>query len=108
MIIRIFRARPKPGMADELAQLVEEVSIPFVDRQPGLLARYAGRGIGSTGEDLFMISVWESLEAMKNMTGDDWQNPVIPDQREAERITESSVQHFQSVGQPRSDQQLRS
>lgn len=98
MIIRIFRARPKPGMADELAQLIEEVSIPFVDRQPGLLARYAGRGIGSSGDELVMISVWESLEAMKNMTGDDWQSPVIPDQREAERIAESTVHHFGSIG----------
>ena len=97
MIIRIFRARPKPGMADELAQLIEEVSIPFVDRQPGLVARYTGRGIGSAGEDLVMISVWESLETMKNMTGDDWQSAVIPDEREAERIAESSVNHFQSV-----------
>ena len=98
MIIRIFRARPKPGMADELVQLIEEVSIPFVDRQPGLLARYTGRGIGSTGDELVMISVWESLEAMKNMTGDDWENVVIPDERERERIAENSVHHFQSVG----------
>jgi len=45
-----------------------------------------------------MISVWESLEAMKNMTGDDWQSPVIPDQREAERIAESTVHHFGSIG----------
>jgi heme-degrading monooxygenase HmoA len=98
MIIRIFRAQPKPGMADELAQLIEEVSIPFVDRQPGMLARYTGRGIGSTGDELVMISVWESLEAMKNMTGDDWEGAVIPDQREVDRIAESSVNHFRSVG----------
>jgi len=98
MIIRIYRARPKPGMADELEQLIEEVSIPFVDRQPGLLARFTGRGIGSTGDELVMISVWESLERMKNMTGDDWENVVIPDQRERERIAENSVDHFQSLG----------
>ena len=98
MIIRIFRARPKPGMADELGQLIEEVSIPFVDRQPGLIARFAGRAIGATGEDLVMVSVWESLEALKNMTGDDWEGAVIPDPREAERIAESSVQHYRAVG----------
>ena len=98
MIIRIFRARPKAGMADELAQLIEQVSIPFVDRQPGLLARYTGRGIGSTGDELVMITVWESLEAMKNMTGDDWESAVIPDQREAERIAKNSVHHFESIG----------
>lgn len=98
MVIRIFRARPKPGMADELEQLIESVSIPFVDRQPGLVARYTGRGIGSTGEELVMISVWKDLEALKGMTGDMWEEVVIPDPREAERIAQSSVEHFRSVG----------
>ena len=98
MIIRVFRARPKPGMANELAQLLEEVSIPFVDRQPGLIGRYAGRGLGSTGEELLMVSLWESLEAMKNMTGDQWESAVIPDARLAARIADTSVQHFESIG----------
>jgi hypothetical protein len=57
MIIRIFRARPQPGRADELARLAEEISIPFVDGQSGLVARYAGRGAGATGEELVMVSV---------------------------------------------------
>src|SRR6202165_799625 len=68
MIIRIFRARPKPGMADELAHLIEEVSIPFVDRQPGLLARYHGRGIGSTRGEVFLLFVWGGLVAVKKQT----------------------------------------
>ncbi len=32
-------------------ELAEEVSIPFVDRQPGLVARYAGRRLGWSGEE---------------------------------------------------------
>ena len=35
MVIRVFRARPNPGMPDELAQLIEEVSIPFVEEHDG-------------------------------------------------------------------------
>ena len=98
MIIRVFRARPKPGMADELAQLIEEISIPFVDGQPGLLARHTGRGFAATGDEIVMISVWESLDAMKNMTGETWESEVIPDEREAERIEECSVHHYESLG----------
>ena len=48
MIIRILGARPKPDMADELTELSEDVSVPFVDRQPSLIAR-TGRGIDATG-----------------------------------------------------------
>lgn len=97
MLIRVVRARPKRGVADELAQLIEEVSIPFVDGQEGLLARHSGRGFGATGDEIVMISVWESLDAMKNMTGENWESEVIPDEREAERIEECSVHHYESI-----------
>jgi quinol monooxygenase YgiN len=97
MLIRVFRARPKPGMADELAQLIEDISIPFVDAQPGLLARHTGCGFGATGDEIVMISVWESLDALKNMTGENWESGVIPDESEAERIEECSVHHYESL-----------
>ncbi len=45
-----------------------------------------------------MISVWEHLDAMKNMTGENWESEVIPDEREAERIEECSVHHYESLG----------
>jgi heme-degrading monooxygenase HmoA len=98
MIIRVFRARPEPGAADELARLAEEVSIPFVDRQPGLVARYTGRGVGATGEEMVMISVWEDFDAMKTMTGDDWESPVIPDERLEPLIAESFLHQYETIG----------
>jgi heme-degrading monooxygenase HmoA len=97
VIIRIFRATAKPGKADELAELAEEVSIPFVDGQPGLLARHTGRGVGATGDEFIMVSVWESLDAMKNMTGEDWESEVLPDERLAALIAESSVDHYEAM-----------
>jgi hypothetical protein len=98
MIIRIFRARSQPGAVDELARLAEEVSIPFVDSQPGLVARYAGSGVGATGDELVMVTVWENLDAMKTMTGDDWESPVIPDERLEPLIAESFLHHYESIG----------
>jgi hypothetical protein len=38
-------------MADELAQLIEEVPSPFLDGQPGLLVRHTGRGFGALRGD---------------------------------------------------------
>jgi heme-degrading monooxygenase HmoA len=98
MVIRVFRARTKPGAFEECARIAEEVSIPFVDRQPGLVARHTGKGIGAAGEELIMITVWESLEAMKNMTGDGWESPVLPDERLAELIEETFLHHYESIG----------
>jgi hypothetical protein len=77
VIIRVFCARPKPGKADELAELVRDISIPFVDGQPGLVARHTGKGIGATGDEIVMISVWENLDAMKSKTGENWENELV-------------------------------
>jgi quinol monooxygenase YgiN len=96
MIVRVFRAIPKSGKADELAALLKEISIPFVDGQPGLLARHAGKGFGATGDEIVMISVWKDLDAMKNMTGERWESEVIPDARLAERIEKCFVHHYET------------
>src|SRR5216684_823720 len=98
MIIRIFRARPQPGADEQLARLAEEVSIPFVDAQPGLVARYTGRGVGATGNELVMVSVWQDLDAMKNLTGENWDNPVLPDERLEPLIAESFLHVYESFG----------
>jgi hypothetical protein len=99
MIIRVFRARTKPGhTADELARFAKEITIPFVETNPGLVARYTGRGVGETGEELTMITLWEDLDALKNMTGDDWESPVMPDRRAEELIAEVFLHHYESIG----------
>jgi hypothetical protein len=98
VVIRVFRAIPKTGRADELAALVNEISIPFVDGQPGLLARHTGRGIGATGDEIVMISVWANLDAMKSMTGEKWESEVIPDERLAQRIEKCFVHHYETLG----------
>jgi hypothetical protein len=49
-------------------------------------------------DELVMASVWESLEAMKYMTGDTWESAVIPDERLAEIIAETDVRHVESIG----------
>jgi hypothetical protein len=98
MIIRVFRARPKRGAAaDELARIAEEITIPFVEAKPGLVACFTGRGVGETGEELTMITVWEDLDALRNMTGDDWESPVIPDERAEELIAEVFLHHYESI-----------
>jgi heme-degrading monooxygenase HmoA len=98
MIIRVFRARAQPGKSDELVRLAQAISIPFVDSQPGLVARHTGRGVGATGDELTMVSLWDDLDAMKKMTGDEWESPVIPDDRLEPLIAESSLYHYETIG----------
>src|SRR5439155_2126612 len=97
-VIRVFRANPTPGTEDELARLIEDVSIPFVDKQPGLVARFTGRGLGAAGDEIVMVSIWDDLNSLRNMTGEDWQSAVIPDARLSELIDSSSVSHYRTLG----------
>jgi hypothetical protein len=47
MIIRVFRAGTKPShTAADLARMAKEVTIPSLEGERGLLARYAGTGLG--------------------------------------------------------------
>ena len=97
MIIRIFRARAKSGAADELTRVAKEIAIPFVDQHSGLVARYAGRSIGTAGDELVMITVWEDLEAMKGMTGEKWEEPVLPYDGADELIDEMFLDHYETI-----------
>lgn len=44
-----------------------------------------------------MITVWESLEAIKNMTGEHWEHEVIPDERAAKLMEETCIDHNESI-----------
>jgi hypothetical protein len=99
MVIRVFRARLKAGhTADELARMAEEATLPSLERERGLVARYAGTGLGETGEEFTVISVWKDLDALKKMTGDDWERPLWPDPRAKELIAEVFMHHYGSIG----------
>ena len=97
MLIRVFRGTAKPGKEDEYAELVRTVSIPFIEQQPGLIACYTGRGIGLNADEIVMVSIWKDIEALKGMTGENWEAEVIPDQAEVERIETCSVAHYRAL-----------
>jgi hypothetical protein len=42
-------------------------------------------------------AIGENLDALKNMTGEEWESKVIPDERERERIEECSVHHYEAI-----------
>ena len=42
--------------------------------------------------------LFRSVLAMKQMTGEDWESPVIPDERVEELIQESFLDNYESIG----------
>ena len=97
MIVRDFRALVRPGMGDEFERMVREISIPLVDRREGLVARYSGRPVGGNADEFVMVSVWESIDALKAFAGDDWEAAVIPEE-ERSVLARTEVHHYEVFG----------
>ncbi|WIO73419.1 antibiotic biosynthesis monooxygenase [Porticoccaceae bacterium LTM1] len=94
MITRIFKATISPENHREWQEKVEKFSIPWLKSQPGLVAYYPGRPLGSTSTVFSMISIWESFEALKSAVGEDYQVVVLLEDEES--LVESvSVEHFE-------------
>ena len=94
MIIRVFRARPRPGREVAYERMIREDSVDLVQRQPGLVALHVGKALDGSGE-LVMVSVWTDLESVQAFAGTDWQTPVaLPG--EDELVEQTTVTNYES------------
>lgn len=96
MIVRIFRARVRPGQQAAFEEKARALSVPLVRAQPGLLAFFPGRPLGD-GDEFVMVTVWRDLDALRGFVGDDWRQAVVP-LEEVPFLWETSVQHYAAYG----------
>jgi quinol monooxygenase YgiN len=92
-VLRIFRARVKPGRQADWEHLVREAAIPGLSAADGLLAYYPGAPLGDP-EEFSMVSVWRDLGAVRTYAGKDWATPVLYPGEE-DILAEVNVHHYQ-------------
>jgi transposase/quinol monooxygenase YgiN len=92
MIVRVFRARTRPGMRGAYAQLARDRGLPLMRAEPGCLHVRIGEVPGQPDE-LTIVSVWKDLESLKAFAGEMWQEVVILP-GEAELLVELTVAHY--------------
>jgi quinol monooxygenase YgiN len=94
MIIRVFRAVIRPGLAAIFEARTRELTIATIRAHAGLVAFYPGRPIDESDRTFVMITVWESMASVEAFTGPDWRRMMIP--VEEQPLLEScSVEHFE-------------
>lgn len=93
MIMRIFRARVKPGRRGDFERLVREKSIPIMRRQSGLITIQVGRPMERRPDEFVLVTVWEDLASLQRWTGENW-NEVVPMPGEADLMEEATLQHY--------------
>ena len=64
MILRVFRARLKPGARQAFEQLCYDVSIPLMRAQPGLVTLHVGKPLPDHPDEFVLVSVWKDLDGL--------------------------------------------
>jgi heme-degrading monooxygenase HmoA len=84
-------------MGETHERLMQELSMPLVEAQQGLIAFYVGRPVGSNADEYTMVSLWEDIAALRAFAGDDWEQAVIPEPHRS-TLQEVHVHHYEAYG----------
>lgn len=93
MVIRVFRARLKPGKHAEYTRLCRTVSLPLMREQAGCLTTRIGAQRQDAPDDFVVVSVWKDLASIQAFVGERWQEAIIMP-GEADMLEAVAVQHF--------------
>jgi heme-degrading monooxygenase HmoA len=97
-IARIWRGRTLPSKADEYEAYLNRSGISKIRETPGNLGAYMLRRTENGKAEFLVISLWESVEAIRRFAGPDYQKAVIlPKDREYLLEVEPNVLHYEIV-----------
>lgn len=93
MIIRVFKARLRPGARAAFERLCRQKSAPEMQAQPGFLAYRIAEARVEHPDDFVFISVWRDVESIRAFVGEHWQALlIIPG--EADLLESATVRHY--------------
>jgi antibiotic biosynthesis monooxygenase (ABM) superfamily enzyme len=92
-IIRVFRARVKPGADEEFRRFFTVDALALMRSQPGCLEVRIGLPTPDSPRDFLMITKWSDLDSLAGFAGGDWREAVI-DHGEAHLLEEVETQHY--------------
>jgi heme-degrading monooxygenase HmoA len=95
-IARIWRGRTLAAKADEYEAYLFASGIPMIRQTPGNLGATVLRRADGKQTEFLVISVWESIDAIKRFAGKDYQKAVILDRDKEYLIeVEPNVRHYE-------------
>lgn len=92
-ILRIFEVKTKPDCADLLLSNFATISANVVKNEPGNKGYFFGSGIQDDDNMVMFVSLWQSLDAVKNKFGENWRESYLPEGYE-DLIEECSIRHI--------------
>lgn len=96
MIMRIFQVVTRPGKEKAFERFFRETAIPLMKGTKGIVQVLPGAPREDSPREFSFVMVWESLDALKEFVGEDYQSPHI-DPEEAELVESRSIRHYELV-----------
>lgn len=81
MIARVWRGYAKPENADAYEAMLKPELLPGLSKIPGYQSSYLLRREAGSEVEFITIILWDSIEAIRAVTGPDHETAVIPEER---------------------------
>ena len=96
-ILRVFEVQAKAGKAQLLKSKLADTSVAVVNGKPGNLGYFFGKTLSEDSNDLVFISLWQDIESIQALFGENWQQSYLPEGY-AELIDHCSIRHIEFDG----------
>jgi heme-degrading monooxygenase HmoA len=107
MISRHWKGIARPGYAEAYVQHLQHDTFPSLARIPGFVRASILRREVEAGTEFQIVTVWESLSAIKAFAGEDAETAVVPTTVRAmlssydDRVAHYEIAHNFASGQTR-------
>jgi heme-degrading monooxygenase HmoA len=81
VIARVWHGYTKPENADAYEAMLKPELLPGVSQVPGYNSSYLLRREAGAEVEFITIMLWDSIEAIRALTGPDHETAVIPEER---------------------------
>lgn len=98
MISRQWRGLARKAQADQYIEHLRTGTFPQLSRIPGFIEASILRRDTHEGVEFLIVTMWESLEAIKQFAGADAELAVVPDNVQAMMVSyDRTVRHYEVV-----------
>jgi heme-degrading monooxygenase HmoA len=94
VIIRVYRARVKPGVHEAYERLLREEAVPRMLASPGLVSLHVGTPLEDPPQEFLLMSIWRDLAALRAFVGTRWRESLVL-AGEAHLVAEAIVDHYE-------------
>jgi heme-degrading monooxygenase HmoA len=96
VIIRLFRARVRPGAEESFEQFVLGTGLPMVKAADGCIHVTAGKSRWHDRPEFVVVTHWSSVDALQAFAGPDWLQAVIEPEEE-HMLAQVICDHYEAI-----------